>query len=69
MQALLANIVSKPREAIALGKDLFYRQIENRAEAAFHDAADTMARNMMEDSALEGVQAFIDKRPPAWHRD
>jgi len=27
----------------------------------------TMACNMMEPSALEGVQAFIDKRAPDWH--
>jgi 1,4-dihydroxy-2-naphthoyl-CoA synthase len=28
-----------------------------------------MACNMMDDSALEGVQAFIDKRAPDWsHR-
>ena len=26
----------------------------------------TMACNMMDESALEGVQAFIDKRPPRW---
>ena len=26
----------------------------------------TMACNMMDESALEGVQAFIDKRPPNW---
>jgi hypothetical protein len=25
-----------------------------------------MACNMMDESALEGVQAFIDKRPAAW---
>ena len=33
-------------------------------EAAYADAEATMACNMMEPSALEGVQAFIDKRPP-----
>jgi len=27
---------------------------------------ETMACNMMDGSALEGVQAFIDKRPPDW---
>jgi 1,4-dihydroxy-2-naphthoyl-CoA synthase len=27
-----------------------------------------MACNMMDASALEGVQAFIDKRPPDWKR-
>jgi 1,4-dihydroxy-2-naphthoyl-CoA synthase len=27
-----------------------------------------MACNMMDESALEGVQAFIEKRPPDWKR-
>jgi 1,4-dihydroxy-2-naphthoyl-CoA synthase len=27
-----------------------------------------MACNMMDDAALEGVQAFIDKRKPRWDR-
>ena len=66
IEALLARIVSKPREAIALGKDLFYRQLEMGTEAAYQLAGQTMACNMMAPSALEGVQAFIDKRPPNW---
>ena len=51
---------------IALGKALFYRQIESGAEAAYEDAARTMACNMMDADTLEGVQAFIDKRKPSW---
>ena len=35
-------------------------------EAAYQLAGQTMACNMMEPSALEGVQAFLDKRPPNW---
>jgi enoyl-CoA hydratase/carnithine racemase len=66
VEALVANIVGKPREAIAMGKALFYRQLETGIEAAYADASTTMACNMMEDSALEGVQAFIDKRKPNW---
>jgi len=27
-----------------------------------------MACNMMDESALEGVQAFIEKRPPRWNK-
>jgi 1,4-dihydroxy-2-naphthoyl-CoA synthase len=38
-------------------------------EAAYQLAGQTMACNMMDESALEGVQAFIDKRPPDWKRD
>lgn len=63
---LVDRILSKPRLALALGKQLFYRQIETGMSAAYDDAAQTMACNMMDASALEGVQAFIDKRPPNW---
>jgi len=63
---LAASICAKPREAVAMGKGLFYRQLEMGIEAAYQLAGQTMACNMMEDSALEGVQAFIEKRAPSW---
>jgi enoyl-CoA hydratase/carnithine racemase len=66
VQALSESILRKPRQALAIGKALFYRQLESGLEAAYIDAAQTMACNMMEASALEGVQAFIDKREPDW---
>ena len=66
VEALVSRIVSKPRVAIAMGKALFYRQLETGIQAAYDDAGRTMACNMMDASALEGVQAFIDKRPPRW---
>jgi enoyl-CoA hydratase/carnithine racemase len=66
VESLVAAIVAKPRVAIALGKQLFYRQLEHGIEAAYEDAGRTMATNMMEDAALEGVQAFIDRRKPPW---
>jgi len=63
---LADSILAKPRVAVAMGKQLFYRQIEKGIAAAYEDAAATMACNMMDEAALEGVQAFIDKRAPAW---
>lgn len=63
---LVDQILSKPRLALALGKQLFYRQLEAGMAAAYDDAASTMACNMMDSTALEGVQAFLDKRPPNW---
>ncbi|MGH8796956.1 MAG: enoyl-CoA hydratase-related protein, partial [Caldimonas sp.] len=66
IEALVASIVAKPRVAIAMGKALFYRQLETGIAAAYEDAGRTMACNMMEGAALEGVQAFIEKRAPAW---
>ena len=66
VEDLVARIVAKPRVAVAMGKALFYRQIETGIEAAYEDAGATMACNMMDPCALEGVQAFIEKRPPRW---
>lgn len=63
---LVDSILAKPRVAIAAGKGLFYRQLETGIADAYEDAARTMACNMMDASALEGVQAFIDKRKPNW---
>ena len=66
VERLVASIVTKPRVAVAMGKQLFYRQLEMGIAAAYDDAGRTMACNMMDAAALEGVQAFIEKRPPTW---
>jgi enoyl-CoA hydratase/carnithine racemase len=63
---LVDRILDKPREAIALGKGMFYRQLETGIESAYQLAGQTMACNMAHPVAQEGVQAFIDKRKPAW---
>lgn len=63
---LTASILAKPAVAIAMGKQLFYKQLEMGIGAAYQLAGQTMACNMMDDAALEGVQAFIEKRNPAW---
>jgi enoyl-CoA hydratase/carnithine racemase len=63
---LAQKILAKPAPALQLGKKLFYEQIETNISHAYELAAQTMACNMMDESALEGVQAFIDKRLPNW---
>src|SRR3989441_3390252 len=69
LEKLVAAIISKPRVAVAMGKQFFYRQIELGIGPAYEAAAQTMACNMMDEAALEGVQAFIDKRPPRWPKN
>jgi enoyl-CoA hydratase/carnithine racemase len=64
--ALARKIAQKPRVALQMGKQLFYQQVEQSMAGAYDLACNTMACNMMDDSALEGVQAFIDKRKPNW---
>ena len=69
VENLVAAIISKPRVAVALGKEFFYRQIELGIADAYDAASQIMACNMMDESALEGVQAFIEKRPPRWKKE
>jgi enoyl-CoA hydratase/carnithine racemase len=68
IEKLVATIIAKPRVAVAMGKEFFYRQVELGMASAYEAAAQTMACNMMDEAALEGVQAFIDKRPPRWRQ-
>ena len=64
----LANtLLAKPREALAIGKALFYRQLEAGLAAAYDDASRTIAGNMDADIAREGVDAFFAKRSPRWN--
>jgi enoyl-CoA hydratase/carnithine racemase len=66
---LAAAIVAKPQSVIATGKALFYRQLELGIAPAYQLAGQTMACNMIEDIAQEGVSAFIEKRTPNWTAD
>ncbi|NKE65199.1 enoyl-CoA hydratase [Ramlibacter sp. RBP-2] len=66
IEKLVASILAKPRAALAMGKELFYRQRELGIEAAYQLANETMAVNMMNECALEGFTAFTEKREPAW---
>lgn len=66
VEQVLQRLLGKPREALAVGKALFYRQLETGIEAAYQLAGQTMACNMAHPVAQEGVQAFIEKRSPAW---
>jgi enoyl-CoA hydratase/carnithine racemase len=68
VEKFVAAIIAKPRVAVAMGKEFFYRQVELGIAPAYEAAAQTMACNMMDEAALEGVQAFIDKRPPRWNQ-
>ncbi|MFZ6708071.1 enoyl-CoA hydratase [Undibacterium sp. TC9W] len=63
---LTASIIAKPALAISMGKQLFYKQLEMGVEAAYQLAGQTMACNMLDGTAQEGVQAFLEKRRPEW---
>jgi enoyl-CoA hydratase/carnithine racemase len=59
-------ICSKSPLAIAMGKELFYRQLDLDLEEAYACASEVMACNMASEDAREGIDAFIAKRKPTW---
>lgn len=63
---LARHLLAKPRDALATGKALFYRQLEAGIASAYADASRTIACNFAAPSAKEGVAAFLEKRPPNW---
>ncbi len=67
--SLADTICSKSRVAIAVGKRMFYAQVEKDLRSAYEFANGVMASNMMTEDAEEGSEAFVDKRRPVWkHR-
>jgi enoyl-CoA hydratase/carnithine racemase len=66
--AFAGEIVAKPAAVVALGKKLFYRQLEERIDEAYKIAAATITQNMLGPDAQEGVAAFVEKREPRWRR-
>ncbi|MFO1324881.1 MAG: enoyl-CoA hydratase [Burkholderiales bacterium] len=64
--ALAQAIAKKSASVVALGKRTFYAQLEQGLEGAYALAGETMACNMMEPDAAEGIDAFLGKRPPQW---
>jgi enoyl-CoA hydratase/carnithine racemase len=66
VEQLIAQIVNKPRSALALGKELVQRQQGLGLDAAYQLAGQTMAMNMLDAAAQEGVRAFVEKRQPNW---
>ncbi len=60
-------IAGRAPVSIAMGKQLFYRQLEEGLEAAYALAADIMTCNMMEEDTQAGIDAFVAKEHmPIW---
>lgn len=59
-------IAAKSKTTVAIGKEAFYRQLEQPLHDAYAYAAGVMTRNMMDADAGEGICAFLEKREPKW---
>lgn len=64
--AMARVIAAKSDVTVAIGKEAFYRQIEEPLADAYAYATAVMVENMMAQDAAEGIGAFLEKRPPVW---
>jgi enoyl-CoA hydratase/carnithine racemase len=67
--ALAKQLAGKLGLAVAIGKEAFYRQAELGLEAASAYTGEVMTRNMLARDTEEGIDAFLDKRPPRWENE
>jgi enoyl-CoA hydratase/carnithine racemase len=64
--SLARHIAGKSPLTLAIGKEAFYRQAELGLEQAYAYASEVMTKNMLARDAAEGIDAFLEKRPPEW---
>ncbi len=64
--ALASTIASKLPAAVRLGKQAFHRQLRLGLSEAYGTAGAIMCENVMLPDTAEGIQAFLEKRPPSW---
>ncbi len=64
--ALARQIAGKSPLVVKIGKEAFYAQKEMGLANAYDYASEIMTTNMMAHDAAEGIDAFIEKRPPVW---
>jgi len=64
---VLANkIASKSTSTVSVGKGAFYTQSELDLYAAYDYTSQVMVKNILEEDAKEGIDAFLEKRSPKW---
>ncbi len=66
VMAFAEKIASKSAYTLKIGKQAFYRQLDEDLHGAYDYAAKVMVENMLADDAQEGISAFIEKRVPEW---
>jgi enoyl-CoA hydratase/carnithine racemase len=62
--ALAAKLAAKPPATVAAGKRAFYQQMDMSLEKAYELAGQVIASSFAHEEGREGMDAFIEKRPP-----
>ncbi|MGB0866774.1 MAG: enoyl-CoA hydratase [Granulosicoccaceae bacterium] len=64
--AMAHKIAGKSSMTLATGKRAFYQQREMPLPDAYDYASQVMVENMLAQDAVEGINAFVEKRNPQW---
>jgi enoyl-CoA hydratase/carnithine racemase len=64
--AMVARLLDKPKDVLALGKRAYYRQLEMGLEDAYAFTTGVIVDNALGKDFEEGLAAFLDKRKPEW---
>jgi enoyl-CoA hydratase/carnithine racemase len=59
-------ILARSPAVIGLGKQAFYRQIEQSLDGAYDIASESMACGLLLEDSAEGMDAFLGKRSAVW---
>jgi len=51
---------------LGIGKQAFYQQIHMDDRRAYHFTKEVISANATMEDAVEGISAFLEKRPPVW---
>jgi enoyl-CoA hydratase/carnithine racemase len=69
VDTLLRRVTRGSAESKGIGKQALYAQIDLDQAKAYGYAVEVMAATSQLPDAREGMQAFLEKRPPTWQRE
>lgn len=63
---LVTELAALPRQVLRIGKQGFYQQVEASQSDAYAMMSEAIAANACDSDGQEGINAFVEKRPPSW---
>ena len=66
VMALVNELAQLSRYALSIGKEGFYRQVEEKQAEAYRLMAEAISCNAVAPDGQEGIAAFVEKRAPVW---
>jgi len=66
VMALVNELAQLSPYALRIGKEGFYRQVEEKQAEAYRLMAEAISCNAVAPDGQEGIAAFVEKRAPVW---